>query len=288
MKSFINWVSLSSSRVIMMIQFSFLLLPLLQVSFIIVESFNKDLKQTINTACISFIVNILLVYITGSNSLILLSLVFSNLFIGAFVGKLFRHKFNLSHAYQALNIFLVILICPAAFLLFPSPVGLIDSVFQNISPLLIDSGLSADQIVVTQMTLSNLFYGILLWVLFIQSFLGILIGHYWCSALQKPVSLNYAFARLALGRRLGLAFVFIIVASQLTVLLVLSNMALIAWTSMFICGLSVAHYRLSLLSLGWPPFIILYLALLMPLSMNYVALMLVIIGIIDVFTNLRK
>jgi hypothetical protein len=272
----------------MMIQLSFLLLPLLQVSFIAVESFNKDLKQTINTACISFVLNIILVYITGSNSLVLLSLVFSNLLIGAFVGKLFRYKFNISHAYQSLNIFLAILICPIAFFFLPSPVGLIDSIFQEINPVLIDSGLSNDQILVTRITLSNLFYGILLWVLFIQSFLGILIGRYWCSALQQPVSLNGSFHKLTLGRRLGLALILIIVAAQLTDLLVLANMALIAWTSMFICGLSVAHYRLSLLSLGWPPFIILYLALLMPISMNYVALMLVIIGIIDVFTNLRK
>jgi len=287
MKAFINWSSLSSLRLIMMMQLSFLLLPLLQIGFIAIESFRYDLKKTINTAGLAFILTIVFIFISGSNFSILLGLVFFNLLIGSVVGKLIKHRFHLAHAFRLLIVVILILITGALIFL-QSPVDMIDSIFMELNPILLESGFTNDEVAISREVILNRFFGAMFWVLFIQTLIGIFIAYHWCGYLDESIKPSTAFHHLKLGRKLGFFLIFLILCSQLTSFNLIANLSMIAWTAICICGLSVAHHRLSVYSFGWAFLMFIYIGLIMPISINYVALILVIIGMIDIFINLRN
>lgn len=284
MINFLKWATSSPVRIILILQLSYILFPLLQSSFFALIAVKNHTKNLLNYAGITIILSILIASAMGINVIFTFVYVMFSLSLGLLYGTLLKNKISFIFTFQILTIisYSILLIIS---LMFVVPYSFIDQVLIQLSPALESSNVD---ISIMRGVMYEYFYSSIVWLLYIYAFITLILSYAWCSHFHTLRPLFDEFTNLRLGQFLGIATIVIYALSFLFDLSIINQLAMLCLTALFIAGLSFIHFLLIKFSIPRQVLFLFYLMFFIPISSNFLSLILVIIGIMDIFLNLRK
>jgi hypothetical protein len=282
--NFLKWATSSPVRIILVLQLSYILFPLLQSSFFALIAVKNHTKNLLNYAGITIILSILIASVMGINVIFTFVYVLFSLSLGLLYGTLLKYKISFIYIFQILTIlsYSILLIIS---LMFVVPYSFIDQVLIQLSPAFESSNVD---ISIMREVMYEYFYSSIVWLLYIYAFVTLILSYAWCSHFHNLRPLFDEFTNLRLGQFLGIATIAIYALSFFFDLSIINQLAMLCLTALFIAGLSFIHFLFIKFSIPRQALFLFYLMFFIPISSNFLSLILVIIGIMDVFLNLRK
>ncbi len=284
MINFLKWASGSPLRIIIILQLSYILFPLLQSSFFALISLKNHTKHLLNYAGITIILSIFIASAMGINVIFTFVYVLFSLCLGFLYGIFLRKNISFIYIFQILTILSYIIILIIS-LIFDTPHNFIDQVLTQLHPALEASNVD---ISIMREVMYEYFYLSIVWLVYIYAFITLLLSYAWCSHFHALRPLYDEFINLRLGQFLGTASIIIYSLSFFFELSIVNQLTMLCLTALFFSGLSFLHFLFVRFSIPKQALFLIYLMFFIPLTSNFLSLILVIIGIMDIFLNLRK
>jgi hypothetical protein len=256
--NFLKWATSSPVRIILILQLSYILFPLLQSSFFALIAVKNHTKNLLNYAGITIMLSILVASFMGINVIFTSVYVLFSLSLGLLYGTLLRNKISFILIFQLLTIISYSILFIIS-LIFVVPYGFIDQVLMQLSPAFESSNVDISTM---REVMYEYFYSSIVWLLYIYAFVTLLLSYAWCSHFQT--------------------------LRPLFDLSIINQLAMLCLTALFFAGLSFIHFLLVKFSIPRQALFLFYLMFFIPITSNFLSLILVIIGIMDIFLNLRK